>query len=725
MSVRSLFIVLVAITAFGAAFAQSGNFRGTVYDENGEPLEGANVFVVEARRGAATDENGKFVISNLPAGTYRVEVSFVGYRSVSLPDVRFEAGRPAMRFRLEPETVSTAPVVVAGAKYEQSVDELPVSALVIDPDTFRENNFVTLDEALRYVPGVSMNEEQLSVRGSSGYSHGAGTRVMLAIDGVPIYTGDTGEIIWEIVPLTDVERVEVIKGPASSLYGSTAIGGVVNVVTRRVPDEPITHVRAFGGFYNPPKFDEWKWSDRDYRSFHGLGVSHARRVGDLGVSLSAQKLDDDGYKIDGFYKRWLFYGKLAYDLGEGSSLKLIGENLFSNNGQFLFWKDSRNALVENEADIGTRIESSRGFLVGIYKERFSDALTTELKSSWYHTEFEGKNLARSTSMANLYRNEILGHATFGDLDAVLGGEAVYAMITSEIFANPEFFSWAAYGQTDYRAAKGLNLSAGVRLDAISMDTLHAEEAFSPRVGINYRPTDEVILRGLFARGFRAPTPAEIYTTISNSGLEVRENTDLVPESSVSFEFGARWRPSGEYVFDASFFNNEYDDYIEANLNPDGTIQFVNLTEARIQGVEAIVEAYPEWAPAQFSAGYTYLWTRDLNLDRAMKYRPRHMLYLSASARYGAFELGANFRYLSRVEEIDRLLTQPPLVVVPDGDLRVAIYSLDLRVGASLAGVGVPARVNLNAKNVFNYRYVEMIGNLAPPRSLSMSFDIYF
>src|SRR2546430_6251211 len=111
-----------------------------------------------------------------------------------------------------------------------------------------------------------------NIRGSTGYVQGLGTRVLLLVDGVPANQGDRGGINWDLVPLEDVARVEVVKGAGSALYGSAALGGVVNVITREIPTGFHARVRALGGAYGNPPFDIWKF--RDYTGAQeGLDVT--------------------------------------------------------------------------------------------------------------------------------------------------------------------------------------------------------------------------------------------------------------------------------------------------------------------------------------------------------------------------------------------------------------------------------------------------------------------
>ena len=131
-----------------------------------------------------------------------------------------------------------------------------------------------MEDALRYVPGINMVDDQISIRGSSGYSRGTGSRVLLALDGLPFYTGDTGETIWEAIPTTEIKRVEIIKGAASSLYGSSAIGGVINAISRDISPYPVTTLNGFTGLYDQPYYQGWNWSG-EMRPFNGLTIAHS------------------------------------------------------------------------------------------------------------------------------------------------------------------------------------------------------------------------------------------------------------------------------------------------------------------------------------------------------------------------------------------------------------------------------------------------------------------
>jgi iron complex outermembrane receptor protein len=294
LSIRSLsFSIFVFLINLNLP-AQTFEIKGTITDFLGNPLPRVNVIVIETKTGDATDLEGNYSIKNVSPGTYTIEFSIIGYETNRMTNILVENQSVVLNTILKEKPVESEQVIVTASKYEQKISELPVSAEVMDAESISKKNFTDLEDVLRYVPGVNMTDDQISIRGSSGYSRGAGSRVLLAIDGIPFYTGDTGETIWEVIPLTVLRRIEIIKGAASSLYGSTAIGGVINVITKDISPKPSVYLKTFLGFYDEPAHDEWDWSGK-VRLFNGETISHSNRFGDFGFSASFTRLEDLGY----------------------------------------------------------------------------------------------------------------------------------------------------------------------------------------------------------------------------------------------------------------------------------------------------------------------------------------------------------------------------------------------------------------------------------------------
>lgn len=720
-----LTLIIFTILLSSVVFGQKQNISGRVVDENSSPLLGVNVVLAGTNMGAATDENGNFIIQYVPVGSYDLTISAIGYKKYSQDNFLVNESTKELFIVLLEEAISTEQVIVSAGKYEQRIEDLPVSSVVLLPKMISRQNFSSIDQMLRYVPGVSMALDQLSIRGSSGYSKGAGTRVLVALDGVPLYTGDTGEIIWEMIPLTDIERIEIIKGPASSLYGSTAIGGVVNIISKVPSTEPINHVKTYFGMYGDPSYDEWKWSDVP-RTFYGFSYTHSNKINKLGYTFSVKKTRDNSYIENNFKTRIMGYTKLNYEFTEKNSLAIVANYLFMNRGNYLYWKDSRNALRPKDNDRDQTVESNRLFVSAIYDHQINDDLNLKNKTSYYRSKFTGKGIEITTSTSHLIRNELLFHLKVSDeFNFVAGNEISYAEVESNLFSAPNFLSAAGFFQGEYDGIKNVKMTIGLRYDYMKLDSLLGASALTPKIGINYRLSDDIILRSSIGTGFRAPSPAEVFTSQPvGAGIDIIENPDLEAETSLAFEFGAILKPTKSFILDLAFFQTNYDNFIEPTLTTTGDIQFLNIVEAKIQGIDAAVTQQFTDLPVSLNLGYTYLWARDNVLDKPMKYRPRHQLTAGLDYSPLPFDFGLRLRYWSKIEAIDDALVEPPIALIPDGDLFVSVYVLDVTAGYNFYFYDKPFKLFVNAKNIFNYNYAEFIGNLAPIQNIAISMEAF-
>jgi iron complex outermembrane receptor protein len=719
-------------------FPQTLSINGKVADSTGAVLPGVNVTIAGTNLGTATDAAGRFSIKIPKPGTYSVGFSYVGYRSILIADQTIRNKSISLNIILHPQPVEADQVITSASKYAQRISELPVSAEVISSDELEKKNITNLEYAMRYVPGVNMIDDQISIRGSSGYSRGAGTRVMLTIDGIPYYTGDTGEIIWEIIPVSEIQRVEVIKGAASSLYGSSAIGGIVNVVTKEITSEPVTYLKTSIGAYDKPAYGIWDWSS-ELRTNSGLTVAHSNKIGNFGFALSLTRLADMSYRQSSFYTRYLGFFKGCYDFSASSTLTLFANSLNQHNGNFLYWKDSRNVLVPPDADQGETVTSNRYMLGSVYKNIINDKLYFNIRGSYYRSDWSDQTASHNNSISDLFRLEMQANAILAsNLFLVSGIEATHDNVNSNIFSNQNAYGFGIYSQAEYKSdMKGvgfinpLSLTFGARYDYSKLSSQIGVSALSPKTGINYHLSDKLILRTSFGTGFRAPTLSEAFTSTTASGITIEPNPNLKPETSWTFEAGAYYQlisyTSGwlnAVNFDAAIFQNEFYNFIEPAIDPtNGLFYFSNVTRARIQGFELNSDYILLENKLKLSINYTYLWARDLQLQQALKYRPRHTANVSLDYFISAFNFGADFRFSSKVEQMDFELVT--LGVVKDGTKNADIKVLDLRAGYDLRTAGIPAKIYFNVNNVFNYNYVELIANLAPIRNYSLAAEFLF
>lgn len=713
------YIIILTILSL-KFYPQTFNISGKVTDVEFNPIPGVNVLLINTSFGDATDEKGNYQIKNILPGNYELEFSAIGYAKKK---IKISVINKPLKINLilYAEPIKTDEVLVTAGKYEQKKSELPVSTEIIYGSSLTERNFRNLELAMRFVPGVTMTEDQISIRGSSGYSRGAGARALVTVDGLPFYTGDTGEIVWEMIPTTEIQRVEIIKGAASSLYGSSAIGGVVNAITKDISKYPRTMINTFYGFYDKPYYKEWDWSGQ-FRTFNGLTVSHSNTFGDFGLNVSLTRLEDFGYRRDDFSKKYIGFVKMNYKISQASDVTFIANAFSKRGGIFLYWKDSRNALVNSDFVTTNRISTNRYLWGLIYKNIINKNSIFFLKGNYYRNNFQDNGTPANISTSHLFRIESqLTTALSENIILSSGTEIIPAKVNSSLFGNPKSFSAGIYSVADISFNFPLIISLGLRYDYGKIDTLESSGSLSPKIGLNYRLSDNIVLRSSLGTGFRNPSLAEAFTSTSTSGITVKPNPNIKPERNVTFEFGINYSLQSMLELDLAVFQNEYFKIIEASVDPkDGLIFFDNLLRARIQGLELSSVFNIITGILKAGLAYSYMNSKDTEKNITLKYRSKHSFTGSFEFTNWHLGLGIFFKYQSRVEEIDNELID--LGIVRDGKLRVPIYQTDVSLSYDLIALNLPLAFYFNVNNLFNYNYVELVGNLRPIRNFSFGFN---
>ncbi|MFQ5459349.1 MAG: TonB-dependent receptor plug domain-containing protein, partial [Anaerolineae bacterium] len=200
----------------------------------GEGLPGVNVQILGTVMGGSTSLEGTFEIRKVPFGIYTLRVSMIGYAKKNVEDVR----------------VDLDPVVVSVSKWEQDAANTSASVEVLTAKDILQRSPVRIEDALETAAGVQILQENVNIRGSDGWTFGIGGRVLVMMDGVPLMTSDMGSVNWFMVSPADIERAEIVRGAGSAIYGSSAMGGVINFITRSPNPKSRTYIRAMAGIYD-------------------------------------------------------------------------------------------------------------------------------------------------------------------------------------------------------------------------------------------------------------------------------------------------------------------------------------------------------------------------------------------------------------------------------------------------------------------------------------------
>ncbi len=706
---------LIGVLLFaGLLLAQStGQIRGQVTDDRHQPLVGVSVYIPHTPYGSMTDAEGLFILKNIPPGTYTVVVELLGYRPDSV-QVTVRAGQTVTigPIRLQEQPLQTNPVVVTATRHEAHLSDVPVSAAVISSRLIRQRTNIFLNQALQYIPGITLNGGQLNIRGSTGYTRGLGSRVLLLVDGMPLLTGDTREINYDVIPTYLIDQVEVVKGAGSALYGSGAMGGVINVQTRPVHELPAIWLQQYGGFYARPKYREWQWSsDRQWIDGQLAGV---RMGGErLAAALIVARDEDQGYRQNDWRQRWTVTTKITAKPAEHHEITLLANAMRQQRANFLFWKNLKYALQPPADQLGDAVQSRRGFAIARYRYFISPQKILALRGSWFANHFED-NINPQTGGNRSTANEGRLEAQFtwhtGRHLLITGLSGNYGTVSSNIFGDRSANEGSAFVQDEWRLTSRLTLTGGIRGDVFALDTIAPQGRISVRGAALFKLNTAHRLRVSGGTGFRAPSLAEIFTTTSASGLTVVPNPGLQPETNWGGEVGYRYHGSFWFT-DVAVFYSRYNNLIEPTFRSNLQIRFENIQQARMAGGELLINATFWHHRLATQLGYTYVDARDVNSGAYLNFRPRHTLYAQLRGMLPLALATLDYRYISRYDRIDERLA----LFVRDVDKYNAAHVVDFSLSTRLPLWGGSLGLNFTVKNMLNYYYTDLVGSLAPLR----------
>ena len=709
------------------------------------PLPGATLAVLGTEFGGSADEEGYCRIEGLPPGRYDLLCSHIGYRSHTLPGVAPGEERVVA---LEPMAVEVPELVVSASRRSQTFAQAPISISVADAERIADHNAFSLTGPLRYVSGVSQVGSQPVVRGSSGYSRGTGSRLLMLVDGFPLLSSDLGDIKWDAVPLQQVERVEVVKGAGSALYGTGALGGVINVLTRDPARAPGTRFRLLSGLYSPPAHRPWRWTDSPMQ-FVGFDASHNRVWGRTGLALSGGHNRGTGYHQNGDGRRYHLYAKAVHRFSPTSYWRVMSHWALDDFGVFVQWRDRSQPLAVPASDASAHSTSWKLHLNSEYYHLVHSELGYRLKLGYYRTDFTNNAAAGGLASEG---HKISGEGQF-DYTGLRGWNWTLGLASvADLVRSPSDFlgtrsltTVSGYAQGVYEISPLAEWTVGLRYDWSRLSAASRLAAgpcgvppveskntgeFSPQVGFSYRPSEVTALRASLGRGFRVPSVLEVFSQAEASGIRVCPNPALNPERAWSGEVGIKQGLAPWLALDMALFWNEYRGLIEARPDPfaGGVVpmaRFQNLARARVGGLESeLLVALPLGLGVR--AAYTLVdgvefldadqvlppYCHGDYKDRApLPYRARHVVNLGLLGKRGPTSGRVNFQYLSRFERVSGLFAECGRDYVP-------IYLLDVQLSRQLG----PVRLNLRVDNALQYYYATIERKIRPLRRISLSVD---
>ncbi len=552
---------------------------------------------------------------------------------------------------VDEDALDLGEVVVTATKTPHTLKEVPVDTQVITSKEIQRTNAQTVLDVLRQIPGIatSVHDDifgtytwRATMRGLN-FNDGYG---LVLVDGQRMtgsgQSGGMGEygIGLNQIPVTMIDRIEVVKGPGSALYGSDAMAGVINIITKGPPKRPSG---AAGGSYG--------WYKVKSRHKNGQTIAPTDHGKSRNLSTAYATFGDSPFSR-------LHY-LLSYNYEKAQDIRKEPVDSYRHTGMAKFKFEPMDQVEAELSSIFSHYEKTS------YREE--DSWRLDARTSWHLTE--GHSLYLNGYLYNWdFEHGYPGYAygyKYGDQDerqvelrygALLGeshnviaggeyrGQSLDYKIenkTNVIPVNEDIHTWSIYFQDEYAPTDWIMVVPGIRYDHHSLFGGEVNPKFSAMLLLN----EETTLRASVGRAFKSPTIRQLYyqAPYEHGSYFIMSNPDLDPEKSWGYSMSIeRLAFSNRVVCSVSLFRNDIDDLVQRvdtglTYQDKPLLTYKNVSSARIQGIEFSAKAaFVSGLGLRVNYTYTDGWNKDE--DRRLTYVPEHAAGLMAY--YDNSDLGA-------------------------------------------------------------------------------------
>ncbi|MBW7867463.1 MAG: TonB-dependent receptor [Brumimicrobium sp.] len=655
-----LFLIIFTILSLNA---YSQEIKGSVTDTGGEPLIGVLINTDQGVK-SRTDVEGNFTIT---INQFPVSLTLSMYdfkdKVVKLDTYPQES----IKIKMEPTTQELEGVVVSASRRKQNIEDVTVSIEIIKSDYITNKGITNIEKAIDLAPGAYTMDGQVSIRGGSGFAYGAGSRVMVVWNDLPMLSADAGDAKFESIPMENLDQIEILKGASSVLYGSGALNGIVSLRSKEPTKEGETKINYQIGVFDKAPREGLRWTKKSLFD-NQLSIYNGQMFKKFGYTVSAYAFRSDGYRKGTERDRLRFSGSFLYKPERTKRLKLGLDYSFSmeRKGEFLIWESAEYGYTPSggmgdpyaPGSTLSYIEALRiridPYAVFYDKQNNKHSLMTR----YYNTT--NKSLGGYDATANtIYADYKFERRMRGEWVLTVGATGKWDQIVSQLYGNHTSQNYAMYGQIEKTFWEKLSLIAGFRGEfyqvnnnipdsRIYLSKTDSTKTFPIRpifrVGANYKVLPFTNIRASFGQAYRFPSIAERYASTSVGMLNIFPNENLQSESGWSAELGVKqgFRIKDFKGFiDVSGFINEYKnmmeftfgfyipDSIPPSFNPNlpGYVgnwygfRAENAEHARIVGAELSVSGTGSIGPLEITTllGYTYMHPIVLNPDSSYIY----------------------------------------------------------------------------------------------------------
>lgn len=653
--------LVTALIAFVSqlTFSQTTKIVGKVVDESKNPVFGASViYKKDITRGANTDENGNYMLE-APTGDAIIICRYSGMITDTFKIVLVENETYTLDIQMRAYVQKIDGVEVKVGKFDRPIEDQTVSLEIIRPEIIENKNTRSIETALDQTPGLNILDGEPQIRGGSGFTFGVGSKVAVIVDDMPMLSGDAGRPEWGFIPVENIHQIEVTKGAASVLSGSSALSGSIHIRTAFPKEKPLTKVNVYSGFYSEPNVEGGTWWN-NFPLISGVNLLHSRRVGNLDVVIGGNLNYDHGYigppvadsivnlfsadTISNFSESQMSSKRARINFNlRYRSKKMKGLN-YGINGNFMLSQSNLTFAWLNDTS-----GLYQGYPGAVFlQDQFLFNLDPFIN---FYTATQGKHSLRTrilhadneltanqSNTATTYFGDYMFQKTIARLkgvDFVGGVSGIFTESEANLYAgsgspNNSMLNISAYTQIEKKVLNALNLSVGGRLEYFNLNDSVVDIKPIFRAGASVKVYQETYVRASYGQGYRFPTITERFIRTGVGNFGVFPNANLKPESSWNAEVGIKQGLKFGKLYgylDIAAFWQEYENTIEylfgfwgndpTSLSNSFGFKFINTGNSRVLGIDVSFSGKAKLGDKvdmNFMTGYNYINPQTLTPD---------------------------------------------------------------------------------------------------------------
>ena len=768
MKFKLLLILLLPVLANGQSI--SGYIKDS---ENGSPLTGVNA--IAEGKGAVSDAKGFFKLTNLQTGNHIITFTCIGYKKQTKDITISENNDAQLEIQMSKDEVFLDELVVSATRSENRISQIPGRINMISSERISMVAAQSVEDYLQLLPGVQVNrsfgifstKSSVTMRGLSNTEQ---ARTLVLLDGIPVNKADGGSVNWNLISTGDVDRVEVVKGPGSALYGGNAMGGIINVITKKPDKDFQGNLSAEYGTYNTRAFrlnaSGRMGNDLKDGFYWTAGTFYQKSDGYITQSKADQAINPFIVKSNVNEKALNFrvgYGNpdklnAEVNLSIYNGIRGTGEKVFQPNGnetEYLTYQVRTNLCSK----VGDFRWNTSLFYIDEHYMKVNEYQKDDY--TWYNVTSIRRDFGLLSGV-NYTKGINSFTAGFDIRDGQVDASDIYYTSSDKVDNKGKMNFYGFYIQDDISLTEKIKLLAGLRYDLArfydgefiihhpTAETTFLSKyqfsgkdaenwgAFSPRISLQYRPNDSFRVYGGYSRGFRPSVLDDLCRTGRiKGGLKVA-NPNLKPEYLDNFEIGSDYTPFSNLKLSASVYFSKGSDFlyyvstgdsIDLGSGDRPIMIRSNISNVNIYGAEfdfsytpiPLLTVFGNYAYSQAKiSGYKPLSATDpVSLkDKYLTDIPKHSFAAGALVKTRIVNAGLTCRYTGKMYVNDQNVYDDIVL----SNQYPSWFTIDIKLSREFLK---RFDVSVNAQNILDKEIYDSKGAVGPGRFITVNLSAKF